>query len=193
MSYKKVLNFLFGEIKSFKGDPLYWMLNWGTLLYRKSFQRYLCAVIFYYQNIALYTIAVFAYLSKPTAVELLEYLATATSLTYAVRTIDSMPYYAFLTSAIIPLVMIAESGETIKSECEKMFANAQQLNWHSWNKRNRQLLLMFLVATQEPIEISCHGFTTQSREILLQALQVIHGFLTYYQTVSSANWGTNTQ
>uniref|UniRef100_A0A6P7GEF1 Uncharacterized protein LOC114336331 n=1 Tax=Diabrotica virgifera virgifera TaxID=50390 RepID=A0A6P7GEF1_DIAVI len=114
---------------------------------------------------------------------------TGSSLVFiiAVRSEESLLYYTIYITSILCYYVIAEAGEDVRSKSEMLFINAQQVNWYYWNKENRNLLLMFLLVTQKPLELNCHGFLVQSREMLLKIAKIIHGFLTYYQTVSSTN------
>uniref|UniRef100_A0A6P7GJU8 Uncharacterized protein LOC114343550 n=1 Tax=Diabrotica virgifera virgifera TaxID=50390 RepID=A0A6P7GJU8_DIAVI len=80
----------------------------------------------------------------------------------------SLLYCSFLFATLLGCYVVAESGEQIKSESEMIFVNAQQLEWYYWNKKNHQMLMMFLLATQKPLELNCHGFLVESREMMLK-------------------------
>uniref|UniRef100_A0A6P7FGF5 Uncharacterized protein LOC114330033 n=1 Tax=Diabrotica virgifera virgifera TaxID=50390 RepID=A0A6P7FGF5_DIAVI len=97
----------------------------------------------------------------------------------AVRSKDSLIYYSFLITTLLGCYLVAESGEEIKSKSEMIFVNAQQLKWYYWNKKNRQMLMMFLLVTQKPLELNCHGFLVQSREMMLKVIKSWHRDLVF--------------
>uniref|UniRef100_A0A6P7G5X8 Uncharacterized protein LOC114338052 n=1 Tax=Diabrotica virgifera virgifera TaxID=50390 RepID=A0A6P7G5X8_DIAVI len=78
--------------------------------------------------------------------------------------------YCLFITTISCYCILAEAGEDLRSKTEMLFINAQQLNWYYWNKENKNLLLMFLLVTQKPLELNCHGFLVQSREMLLKVI-----------------------
>uniref|UniRef100_A0A6P7FDG4 Uncharacterized protein LOC114327099 n=1 Tax=Diabrotica virgifera virgifera TaxID=50390 RepID=A0A6P7FDG4_DIAVI len=175
----------FGKVIPSKDDPFSWMFNWGTLLVRAPFQGSMSRVVFWFHVVTLYLMAMFTYSNKPPAILLLEYLSVASLILVALSLKASIPYYGF---AIILLVLVwvgSEMGERIRQECEIIFLTATQLNWTNWNKSNRQMLLMFLVITQQPLEINCYGFFKMNREALLKVSRLIHVFLTWYKSCAN--------
>uniref|UniRef100_A0A6P7FI77 Uncharacterized protein LOC114330471 n=1 Tax=Diabrotica virgifera virgifera TaxID=50390 RepID=A0A6P7FI77_DIAVI len=103
------------------------------------------------------------------------------------RTKETFLYYGLFFSTLLSCFIVAESGEQIKSQSEMIFANIQRQKWYYWSKKNKKMLMMFLLVTQKPLEMNCHGFLVESREMMLKVARIIHVFVTYYRRISASN------
>uniref|UniRef100_A0A6P7FUK0 Uncharacterized protein LOC114334281 n=1 Tax=Diabrotica virgifera virgifera TaxID=50390 RepID=A0A6P7FUK0_DIAVI len=100
----------------------------------------------------------------------------------SLRSKEELPYLGLLLISTLVSFVFSEGGEKIEEQCRQIHIAAQQFKWYYWNKSNRQLLLMFLILTQHPISVTCHGFATQNRTLLLKVCRMIHAYITYIQS-----------
>uniref|UniRef100_A0A6P7GB65 Odorant receptor n=1 Tax=Diabrotica virgifera virgifera TaxID=50390 RepID=A0A6P7GB65_DIAVI len=102
------------------------------------------------------------------------FMATTSFYIMSLRSKAAFPYLGLLLISTLVAFVFSEGGEKIEEECRQIHIAAQQFKWYYWNKSNRQLLLMFLTMTEHPMSVTCYGFATQNRTLLLKVSKRNH-------------------
>ncbi|KAJ3647849.1 hypothetical protein Zmor_019704 [Zophobas morio] len=88
--------------------------------------------------------------------------------------------------AIYTAIVFCVLGQLLEDESEKIFVSAYNSSWYLWNTKNRQLLCLFILKTQETVVISSSGIITINHELLIKLYQTIYSTFTFLLNVSKA-------
>ncbi|KAG5868992.1 hypothetical protein JTB14_014373 [Gonioctena quinquepunctata] len=100
-------------------------------------------------------------------------------------------YYSYINIAMIVTgvitsfwaVLLAEFGQQVASGSERFHGLLQLSHWYRWNRENRRFLLIFLIATKEPLTFNTSGMVHQNRTFIVQV-----GIRTIMSTFSSDSY-----
>uniref|UniRef100_A0A6P7FYS0 Uncharacterized protein LOC114335602 n=1 Tax=Diabrotica virgifera virgifera TaxID=50390 RepID=A0A6P7FYS0_DIAVI len=98
---------------------------------------------------------------------------------------EAIPYIGLVLVSVFVTFVVSEGGEKIEQQCHEIYLTAQQFKWYRWNKSNRQLLMLFLLMTKDPISVTCYGFATQNRTLLLKMYRMMQACATYIQSTNT--------
>ncbi|KAJ3660236.1 hypothetical protein Zmor_004694 [Zophobas morio] len=69
--------------------------------------------------------------------------------------------------AVCVTISFCYVGELLENESEKLFVSAYSSKWYLWNVKNRKLLQLFLINTQESMVLSSSGLITINFQLLI--------------------------
>ncbi|KAJ3660237.1 hypothetical protein Zmor_004694 [Zophobas morio] len=75
-------------------------------------------------------------------------------------------------------------GQFLENESEKLFVSGYNCKWYLWNVKNRKLLQMFLINTQESMVLTSSGLITVNFQLLISLYRVIYSTLTFLLNMS---------
>ena len=67
-------------------------------------------------------------------------------------------------------------GQFLANESEKLFVSGYNCKWYLWNVKNRKLLQIFLINTQESMVLTSSGLITINFQLLISVSGAHHQF-----------------
>ncbi|CAH1108942.1 unnamed protein product [Psylliodes chrysocephalus] len=86
--------------------------------------------------------------------------------------------YLIMTTTLLFYFTYCYYGQLLTDESVKFYEALCESPWIYWNKKNRQMLLMMLVCTRQPLEVTCYNIMSLNFALTLAASRFCYSVFT---------------